>query len=84
MMKTMTVTLPALWASALVENEWSGLNFHAPDEAERVKTWLHNNPDLRVISCSDEQFVGQYEGITTECLEYTCEQVPSNQRRYPD
>lgn len=83
-MNIIKVTLPAIWASALVDNTWTGLNFNAPDEAERVKNWLHNNPDLQVVSCGEESFTGQYEGKTTECLEYTCSQVPSNQHRYPD
>jgi hypothetical protein len=73
MMETISVTLPAVWASALVNNDWSGIEFFYPEEAERAKAWLHEG--LTVLSCSDEPFIAKYEGVVTECLEYQCARI---------
>lgn len=63
-----TVTLPAYWASALVNNDWSGLT--AADATE-LRAWLHANPDCGpMLACSDVPFVGAFSGLITDCLEY--------------
>jgi len=71
MLKIVTVTLPAAWASALINNDWSGLNFYDPDEAQRARDWLRES-GLDVISCSDQSVMAQFDGVLTECLEYQC------------
>jgi hypothetical protein len=65
------VTLPACWASGLINNDWSGLEFYYPEEAQRAKAWLRES-ELSVLSCGDESFIASYEGVLTECLEYQC------------
>lgn len=67
-MEIIDVVLPSYWASALINNDWSGLE---PDEAAKVKAWQRES-GLVVLSCSDESFVARYEGLLTECLEYQC------------
>jgi hypothetical protein len=66
-----TVTLPAYWASALINGDWSGLEYAAPDEAVKAKAWQMES-GLRVLSCGEEQFVARFDGLLTECLEYHC------------
>jgi hypothetical protein len=65
------VTLPASWASALVNNDWSGLEYRNPDDAAKAKAWQLES-GLSVLSCGDESFIARYEGLLTECLEYQC------------
>lgn len=65
------VTLPACWASALINGDWSGLEFYDQDEALRAKAWQLES-GLRVLSCGEQPFVARYEGLLTECLEYQC------------
>jgi hypothetical protein len=70
-MEIVTVVLPASWASALINDDWSGLEYGDPDEAARAKAWQMES-ELRVLSCGEEQFVARFEGLLTECLEYYC------------
>jgi len=66
-----TVILPALWSSALVNNDWSGLKHYYPDEASKAKFWQIES-GLDVLSCSEDSFSAEYAGMLTECLEYQC------------
>jgi hypothetical protein len=70
-MEIVTVTLPAAWASALVNEDWSGLEYYHPDEALRAKAWQMES-GLDVLSCGDQTFIARYDGLQTECLEYQC------------
>lgn len=70
-MKIVTVTLPASWASAMVNEDWSGLEYDYPEEAQRAKDWLRES-GLSVLSCGDHTFVERIDGILTECMEYQC------------
>jgi len=65
------VTLPAYWASALINGDWSGLEFYDQDEAIRAKAWQLES-GLHVLSCSETSFMARFEGVLTECLEYQC------------
>jgi hypothetical protein len=67
----MDITLPAAWSSALVNNDWSGLERYDPDGAAKAKAWQIES-GLSVLSCSDESFIARYEGLLTECLKYQC------------
>lgn len=71
MQETFIETLPADWASALVNNDWSGLSFYQPEEAEKAKKWLSES-GMNVVSCSETPYIGKINGITTECLDYYC------------
>jgi hypothetical protein len=65
------VTLPACWALALINGDWSGLEFYDPDEALRAKAWQLES-GLHVLSCGEQAFMARFEGVLTECLEYQC------------
>ncbi len=77
------LSLPALWASALIENDWSGLHYVFQDEAERLEKWLQVNNNLSVIAVSDESFVCWYEGKMTMCLEFTFRPIQNLQPSDP-
>lgn len=67
-MITQTVTLPAYWASALINNDMSGLS---NTEYQLLDRWLTANPEYGdCLSCSDESFTQRYDGLLTDCLEY--------------
>lgn len=70
-MEIVTVVLPASWAPALVNNDWSGLEYDDPDGAAKAKAWQMES-GLSVLSCGEESFIARYEGLLTECLEYVC------------
>lgn len=70
-MKIITVTLPAVWARALIDNDWDGLKFNWPEEARRAIDWL-NDERLSALSCGNETFTATYDGKPTECMEYQC------------
>lgn len=70
-MEIETVVLPASWATALVNDDWSGLEYYHPDEAAKARAWLRES-GLSVLTCGEESFFARYEGILTECLEYQC------------
>lgn len=70
-MEIVTVVLPASWASALVNNDWSGLEFYDPDEAAKAKAWQMES-GLSVLSAGEHTFHDWYDGLLTECLEYQC------------
>lgn len=67
-MKTTIIPLPAHWASPLINNDWSGADFR--DRAD-IYTWLADNDGKQPVSCSDEGYVGRFNGIQTELLDYT-------------
>ena len=61
------ITAPAHWASALINNDRSGL-----DHRERldISQWLRDNDNPRIASCSEESYIGQFEGKLCEILNY--------------
>lgn len=70
-MEIVTTLLPAAWASALINNDWSGLGYCDPQGAVAAKFWQAEN-GLAVLSCNDTPLVMRYDGLLTECLEYQC------------
>lgn len=65
-MKTETYTLPACWASALINNDYSGL-----DEAEIYELEYETRALGSCLDCSEEVEITRYKGLITECLQYT-------------
>lgn len=66
---TETETLPAHWASALINGDYSGLE---DDEEQEVLDWLDEHPYYgECFSCSDETELADYSGMLTDCLTYT-------------
>lgn len=71
MLKIVKVFLPAAWASALINDDWSGIEYYDPDEAAKAREWLATS-GLSVLSCGEETFAEVYDGLITECLDYYC------------
>ena len=51
-----TITLPAAWASAIINGDYSGLDYHDPAEAQRCRERV---AELRgdgwdIVDCEDE------------------------------
>ena len=73
-MDTIDFTLPAHWASALINGDFTGL-----DDAEEaaVRYWLDTEPDIGgdALSCTDEpEFLRYYDaqiGLACDCLTFT-------------
>jgi hypothetical protein len=67
--RTYTINLPAHWAAALVNNDWSTLDAGQTDE---LKHYLSMNPDhAAALSCSAESFEGIFQGHWHKLLAYT-------------
>jgi hypothetical protein len=66
---TETVTLPACWASALINGDYSCLD---DDEERVVNDWSAAHPHYDgCFDCSDYPELAQYDGLLTDCLTYT-------------
>lgn len=69
-----TYTLPAAWAGALINNDFSGLD---ASEAEYLDAWLKHERPGQCLSCSDEPFFARTHDaygvmpLAAECLDYT-------------
>ncbi len=68
--------LPAAWASALVNRDWSGLDFYDPESAKEARQWLADNSELEVIYCDSEPYPGRYKGMITMVSNYICGSKP--------
>jgi hypothetical protein len=66
------VTLPAHWASALVNGDETGLE---DEDCKAIDAWVRNNPHLRVVSCNDESTLEQFNGLLTDCLVYQAHNI---------
>ena len=60
---------PAHWASALVNNDSSGLT---DQDKQELRNFLEreNLSAASCVSCSDHSFIGKFDGLLTELLEY--------------
>jgi|SaaInl5LU_22_DNA_1037371.scaffolds.fasta_scaffold53795_2 hypothetical protein len=68
-------TLPSEWASALINNDWSGLEQNEESKLA-LENWLKLNSDLNCVYCEDEDFFSSYHdamqvfNYSTNCLEF--------------
>ena len=73
-METTTLTLPAYWASALVNADFSGMDDR---EIAELETWQNSNTHNSPVDVSRESgFVSYHDApgvLPAECLEYTFE-----------
>ena len=72
-MKIETYTLPAFWASALVNGDLSGLE---PGEEAILQRWLASHPELGgCLSCTDEPEFRKHhdasEVLACDCLDFS-------------
>jgi hypothetical protein len=70
-LETATFDAPALWASALINGDLSGLDFYGPDCVAEFEAWVKANPGKNVVDCSNEAHIGRWNGLQTELLTYT-------------
>jgi hypothetical protein len=68
---TFTFEAPALWASAFVNADLTGLDFYGPDCVAEFEAWVEANPGKNVVECSDEPHIGRWNGLQTELLTYS-------------
>lgn len=67
-MEIIEFTLPAYWASAIINGDFSGLQ---PGEAADVQYWLDTEPDIGgdALSCTDEEeFVHYHDAGDFACM----------------
>lgn len=65
------VILPAYWASALINNDESGLS---EQDSHDLHEWIDNNPEYGLcVNCSDEIIIERFDNLLTECLTFTFE-----------
>ena len=68
-----TYILPAHWASALVNNDWSG---YEEAEAQAIRNWMQNNQPGNCLSCSESPLFAKTHDAMSEspfaadCLEF--------------
>jgi hypothetical protein len=67
-MNIKTLDLPACWASALVNNDFK---YCGEREGLEALEWLEANPNAVIHDCSDESYIGRYEGIMCDMLTYS-------------
>lgn len=69
-----TYTLPARWASALINDDWSGLE---QDDAEHLRRWLGAERPGQCLACTDQPFFSHRHDawsvspLADECLEFS-------------
>jgi len=67
-MKTDTVLLPAFWASALINNDYSGLDRL---ELSELQAWSHDNQHLSAaLSYDIDPVCIRFNGMLTDCLAF--------------
>ena len=76
-MKTEVYTLPAYWASALINDDTSGL---AETEKKGLNAWLDYAKPGSCINCSGESFFTRWHdaygyALACECREFTFQVV---------
>ena len=69
-MKTVTYTLPAFWASALINGDFSGLE---DDDERLLNEWFEYHPELGgCLDCTDETEFRWHHDATPEVLSCEC------------
>lgn len=61
--------LPMYWASALINDDYSGLD--AAEENAMNQWYIDNTAGLACIDVSEESYVGIFAGLITDMATYT-------------
>lgn len=64
------IELPVYWCSALINNDYSGLD---DETLLDVHAWQRDNPNVNVLCCSDNSYTGRYNGMMCDMLTYDVE-----------
>ena len=72
-MKTETYTLPAFWASGIINADMSGME---DSEIVEMENWLERNEVGPCLGCSEDAFFAKYHDASTyvlacDCVEFT-------------
>lgn len=71
--KTISYTMPAIWASAVINLDYSGLE--AADKAEMNNYLANEGLSFRdCLTCSDS-YIGRFNGLLCEVADYTYKAV---------
>lgn len=71
---------PAVYASALVNGDETGLDYYGPELVAEWEAWCKDNPEDRanVTGTEGETWTGRHNGVQTEMQTYTAlESVPT-------
>ena len=77
-MKLKTYLLPSHWASALINDDWTGLD---DEDVDAVLTWLTANQPGYCVDCDEEsQFCRHHDAsglgvLAADCLTFTFQEV---------
>lgn len=66
--KTVTYTLPTYWASALINNDESGLE---DSDIKQMNNWLERNKPGSCVEVSEDTDFRTFEGLGCDVAEYT-------------
>jgi len=66
-MKTQIINLPAFFASALINDDYSGLE---DGDIKMVQDFINDNPKLNCVDVAEDSFFGLYNGIGCELSEF--------------
>lgn len=66
-MNTTTITLPAYWASAIINDDWSGLE---AKEAVELQDFYVRNPHLGGALGVGEPYIGRHVGKLADVADY--------------
>ena len=69
-MKQIEIELPAYWASALVNGDWSCVDYYGAWLGVEIKAWLDANPNVSIHSCSDQSYISRYRGLQCDMCTY--------------
>lgn len=62
------ISLPAHWASALINGDYSGCS---DVEQKEINDWINDNPHYGPChGCSEQTELEHFDGLQTDCLKY--------------
>jgi hypothetical protein len=64
-----TEVLPAAWASALINGDFSGVDFDG--YGLEIRAFITARPECAApVGCSEESYPAIFNGLLTDCLDY--------------
>ncbi len=72
MLESYEFDAPALYASALINGDVTGIDFYGPEAMAEFEAWCAEHPDecRDVVGAAGEPWVGHHNGLQTEMLTY--------------
>lgn len=66
----LVVTLPACWASALINGNLEDLAYEDPSEAARCAQWSTTNDDLQILDVG-APYTDRFDGLITSVSDFS-------------